>query len=272
MTPAGGSVTGTEPAGTALVRARTSGGVATITLDSPGNANALSTGLLTQLRAHLEAALADEEVRVLVLTGAGKVFCSGADLKEALSRPAGATSLLTGVLGLLWDSPKPVVCKVNGAARAGGIGLVAACDIALANDRASFAFSEVRIGVAPAVISVLCLRRMPSRAAAEYFLTGEVFDAARAAGIGLLTRAGPAGDLDAETARYAGMLMRGAPGALAATKALLRDVPGRQVPDGLATMAELSKTMFGGDEAREGMAAFAAKRTPAWVPAETEAD
>lgn len=258
--------TGTE-AGAALVRAEVTGGVATLTLDSPGNANALSTTLLTQLRGRIEDALADERVRVLVLTGAGKVFCSGADLKEALTRPAGATSLLTGVLALLWDSPKPVICKVNGAARAGGIGLVAACDIALATDRASFAFSEVRIGVAPAVISVPCLRRMPSRAAAEYFLTGEVFDAARAAEIGLLTRAVPAADLDAETARYAGMLLRGAPGALAATKTLLRDVPGPPLVDGLAAMAELSGALFGGDEAREGMTAFAAKRTPAWVSA-----
>ncbi|MHB1432603.1 MAG: enoyl-CoA hydratase-related protein, partial [Streptosporangiaceae bacterium] len=91
--------------GAALVRAETAGAVATLTLDSPGNANALSTGMLTQLRGRIEDALADEQVRVLVLTGAGKVFCSGADLKEALTRPAGATSLLTGVLALLWDSP-----------------------------------------------------------------------------------------------------------------------------------------------------------------------
>ena len=119
----------------------------------------------------------------------------------------------------------------------------------------------------PAVISVPCLRRMPSRAAAEYFLTGEVFDAARAAEIGLLTRAVPAEDLDAETARYAGMLLRGAPGALAGTKGVLRDVPGETVAAGLAQMAALSGGFFGSAEAREGMTAFAEKRDPAWVPA-----
>jgi len=248
-----------------LVRAQNSGAIRAITLDSPHNANALSIALLTQLRAALEDAMGDPSVRVVVLTGAGKVFCAGADLKEALTNPSGAAGLMSGVVQLLWDSSKPVICRVNGAARAGGIGLVAACDIAIAADRATFAFSEVRIGVVPAVISVPCLRRMPSRAAAEYFLTGEVFDARRAAEIGLLTRAVTADDLDAEVARYAGLLLRGAPGALAGTKGVLRDVPAQGVAAGLAAMAELSGQFFGSDEAREGMSAFAAKRDPAWV-------
>ncbi|HEX9065713.1 MAG TPA: enoyl-CoA hydratase-related protein [Streptosporangiaceae bacterium] len=250
-----------------LVAAESAGGVRTITLDSPHNANALSTTLLMQLRAALEAAIANPETRVVVLTGAGKVFCAGADLKEALSSPAAATGLMAEIMALLWDSPKPVIARVNGTARAGGIGLVAACDIAIATERATFAFSEVRIGVVPAVISVPCLRRMPSRAAAEYFLTGEVFGAPRAVEIGLLTRAVPAEELDSEVGRYTGMLLRGAPGALAGTKGVLRDVPGVGVSDGLAKMAELSGRYFGSDEAREGMTAFAAKRDPAWVPA-----
>jgi methylglutaconyl-CoA hydratase len=248
-----------------LVRAESSGGLRTITLDSPHNANALSTGLLTQLRTALDAAMSDPDVRVVVLTGAGKVFCAGADLKEARTSPAGAADLMTGVIEVLWESRKPVICRVNGAARAGGIGLVAACDIAIAVERASFAFSEVRIGVVPAVISVPCLRRMPSRAAGEYFLTGEVFDARRAAEIGLLTRAVAAEDLDAEVARYAGMLLRAAPGALAGTKGVLRDVPTEGFGAGLRQMGELSGKYFGSDEAKEGMAAFAAKRDPAWV-------
>jgi methylglutaconyl-CoA hydratase len=250
-----------------LVRTETSGGVRTVTLDSPHSANALSTVLLAQLRAAIEAAMADSGVRVVVLTGAGKVFCAGADLKEAVASPTGATSLMAEIMALLWESAKPVICRVNGAARAGGIGLVAASDIAIATERASFAFAEVRIGVVPAVISVPCLRRMPSRAAAEYFLTGDTFGAGRAAEIGLLTRAVPAEDLDAEVGRYAGMLLRGAPGALAGTKGVLRDVPAVSVQDGLAKMAELSGRYFGSDEAREGMTAFAAKREPAWAPA-----
>ena len=242
-----------------LVRAQTVAGVRTITLDSPHNANALSSRLLAQLKAELELATSDRAVRVIVLTGAGKVFCSGADLKEARATPTAAAPVMAAVLELLWDSPKPVICRVNGAARAGGIGLVAAADIAVATDRASFAFSEVRIGVVPAVISVPCLRRMPSRAAAEYFLTGEVFDAKRATEIGLVTEAVAADDLDGETERYAQMLLRGAPRALAATKEVLRN-----------GQADLSATFFGSDEAREGMAAFAAKRDPVWVTVSPE--
>ncbi|HUJ05144.1 MAG TPA: enoyl-CoA hydratase-related protein [Streptosporangiaceae bacterium] len=256
-----------EPGGQVLVRAESAGGVRTITLNSPHNANALSSGLLSELQTALDEAMADTGVRVVVLTGTGKVFCAGADLTEARTRPAGATGLMARVVELLWDATKPTICRVNGAARAGGIGLVAVCDIAIATQRATFAFSEVRIGVVPAVISVPCLRRMPSRAAAEYFLTGEVFEATRAAEIGLLTRAVPEEDLDAETARYAGMLLRGGPGALAGTKDVLRDVPGETVGAGLAQMAALSGAFFGSAEAGEGMAAFAEKRDPAWVPA-----
>ena len=262
-------MTGAE-ASAVLVRTEAAGGVQTIILDSPRNANALSTTLLVQLRTALEAAMTAETARLVVLTGAGKVFCAGADLKEAGSGPAGATVLMAEIMELLWSARKPVICRVNGAARAGGIGLIAASDIAIATDRATFAFSEVRIGVVPAVISVPCLRRMPSRAAAEYFLTGEVFGAQRAAEIGLLTRAVPAEELDAEVSRYAGMLLRGAPGALAGTKGVLRDVPGVSVSAGLQKMAELSGRYFGSDEAREGMTAFAAKREPAWVPAASD--
>jgi methylglutaconyl-CoA hydratase len=255
----------TSPEDVRLVRAETAGGVGTITLDSPHNANALSSGLLTQLRAAIEQATADAAVRVLVLTGAGKVFCAGADLKEASRTPAAAAPLMADVVRLLWDSSKPVICRVNGAARAGGIGLVTASDIAIATERATFAFSEVRIGVVPAVISVPCLRRMPSRAAAEYFLTGEVFDARRAAEIGLLTKAVPAEGLDAETGRYAQMLLRGGPRALAATKDILKNETRDSFSDGLIKMSGLSAAFFGSDEAREGMAAFAGKRDPAWV-------
>lgn len=248
-----------------LVRAESTGPVRTITLDSPRNANALSCALLTQLRAALDDAMTDPGVRVVVLTAAGKTFCAGADLKEALASPGAATSLMAGVVELLWEAGKPVVCRVNGAARAGGIGLLAASDIVVAAEQATFAFSEVRIGVVPAVISVPCLRRMPSRAAAEYFLTGEVFDAGRAVQIGLVTRAVPAADLDLETDRYVGMLLRAAPGALAGTKGVLRDVPSESVRTGLARMAELSGAYFASAEAREGMSAFAAKRDPSWV-------
>jgi methylglutaconyl-CoA hydratase len=247
-----------------LIRQEADGGLATITLDSAHNRNALSRRLVAELHAALSGALADDAVRVIVLTGAGTVFCAGLDLKE---QSAGEPPPdLPGLLRLVWDSPKPVVARLNGPARAGGLGLVAACDIAIAPDTATFAFTEVRLGVAPALISVTCLRRMDPRAAAEYFLTGEVFDARRAERIGLLNRAVPPGELDATVARYTAMLLRGAPEALAVAKRLPRTVPGMSVEEGFERMGALSATLFASDEAREGIAAFLDKRDPRWLP------
>lgn len=250
---------------TDLVRSQTDTGFTTVTLDSPANRNALSSALLMQLRAALGGALDAAACRVIVLTGAGPVFCAGADLKESRSGKSAAPELFPDILRLIWESPKPVICRVNGSARAGGIGLIAAADIAIAAVPATFAFTEVRIGVVPAIISVPCLRRMPPRAAAEYFLTGEIFGAERAAEIGLLTRAVGETELDAEVQRYARMLLAGAPGALASAKGVLRDVPALPFADGLAWTAELSASGFASAEAREGMTAFAEKRPPSWA-------
>jgi methylglutaconyl-CoA hydratase len=251
---------------TDLVRSERAGALATVTLDSPANRNALSSQVLTELDAALAGALADTSVRVIVLTGAGPAFCSGADLKETRAGRAAAPELYPNILQLIWDSPKPVVCRVNGSARAGGIGLIAASDIAVAAHSATFAFTEVRIGATPAMIAVPCLRRMEPRAAAEYFLTGEAFGAQRAAEIGLLTRAVPEADLDEQTSRYTDLLLRGAPGALAVTKTVLHEAGTLPVADGLARMAEVSAARFASAEAQEGMAAFADKRTPSWSP------
>jgi methylglutaconyl-CoA hydratase len=248
-----------------LIRTERAGGVATITLDSPANRNALSGRLLTELHRALADALDEAGVRIIVLTGTGPVFCSGADLKESRTGQAAAPELFPEILELIWDCPKPVVCRVNGSARAGGIGLIAACDIAVAAQSATFGFSEVRIGVTPAIIAVTCLRRMEPRAATEYFLTGEAFGAPRAAEIGLLTRAVPEAELDEQTARYVGLLLRGAPGALAATKTVLREAAALPVTEGLARMATLSADRFASEEAQEGMAAFAEKRDPSWL-------
>ncbi len=248
-----------------LVRYESAGDVVTITLDSPATRNALSSALLAQLREALAGALSDPRCRVVVLTGADPAFCSGADLKESRTSPGAAPGLFPQVLQLIWDSHKPVVCRVNGSTRAGGIGLVAACDIAVASQSATFAFSEVRIGATPAIIAVPCLRRMEPRAAAEYFLTGETFDARRATEIGLLTGAVPKIQLDEEIARYADLLLRGAPGALAATKRVLREAGSTPVATGLARMAELSAARFASEECQQGMAAFAEKRAPSWA-------
>jgi len=253
---------------TELVHLAVADGVATITLDSPANRNALSSGLRRELLAHLDTAIADEAARVIVLTHSGPVFCSGMDLKE--SRGAGAqdqgVNEFPAILERIWTSRTPVLARLAGPARAGGVGLVAACDIAVAAQDATFAFSEVRIGVVPAVISVTVLPRLLPRPAHELFLTGETFDADAAARIGLINSAVPGFDLDAEVGRYVEMLRRGAPGALAATKELLRRERPAALGDQFAEMLALSARFFAAPEAQEGMAAFAAKRPPAWAP------
>jgi methylglutaconyl-CoA hydratase len=252
---------------TELVHLDVAAGVATITLDSPANRNALSAQLRRELLDHLAAALGDDAVRVVVLSHTGRVFCSGMDLKE--TRGAGVqeqgVNEVPRILSTIWDSPKPVVARVAGPARAGGVGLVSACDIAVAATDATFAFSEVRIGVVPAVISVTVLPRLLARAAHELFLTGETFDATRAVTVGLINSAVPADGLDAEVARYAEMLRLGAPGALAATKEMLRAERPKEMAQQFAQMQELSAGFFAAEEGQEGMAAFAEKRAPSWA-------
>jgi methylglutaconyl-CoA hydratase len=170
------------------------------------------------------------------------------------------------LLRALWDCPKPVVARVGGPARAGGLGLIAAADIAVCTTDATFAFSEVRIGVVPALISATVLPRLTSRAAAELFLTGEVFDGTRAAHIGLVTTAVPATELDAVVDRYVTALLRGAPGALAGTKELLRRTSPATFGDNLAELTVLSLSYFRSAEGLEGVTAFRHKRDPAWIP------
>jgi methylglutaconyl-CoA hydratase len=243
-------------------------GVARITLDSPHNRNALSAQLRRELRDHLATAAADDAVRVIVLDHTGPVFCAGMDLKEAgdpNSSTAGVNEF-PEILTQLLNSSKPVVAKLAGPARAGGVGIVAAADIAVAVDTATFAFTEVRLGLVPAVISVTVLPRLLQRPAHELFLTGEKFDAARGVEIGLLNAAVPADALDAEVDRYTGMLALGGPIALAATKDMLRRAPSADPADDFAEMLELSAGFFASDEGQEGIRAFAEKRPPRWVP------
>ncbi|MFF5073904.1 enoyl-CoA hydratase-related protein [Micromonospora olivasterospora] len=255
----------------ALVRVATSRGVTTLTLDSPHNRNALSTPLMTELLAGLAAAVADDAVRVVVLDHTGPVFCSGADLEETAAAYASGTvpaGMLGDVLAAVWECPKPVVARVAGPARAGGLGLIAAADLALCAQEATFAFTEVRIGVIPAVISATVLPRLHPRAAAELYLTGDTFDGRRAAEIGLVTAAGPADGLDAAVERACASLVRGAPGALAGAKDLLRRPPAVDLRAEIAELAALSTGYFLSDEGREGVAAFREKRDAAWVPAD----
>jgi methylglutaconyl-CoA hydratase len=248
-----------------MIRYDVTGGVATVTLDSPRNRNALSNRLTEELTGALTSAMKSDAVRVIVLTGSGPVFCSGLDLTEVGERSPD----VAGVLRTIWDGPKPVVARVNGPARAGGVGLVSACDIAVAPESATFAFTEVRIGAVPAMIAVTCLRRMDQRAAAELFLTGEVFDGRRAQEVGLINRAVPAEELDATVEKFIDMLMRGAPEALTIAKRLPRVIPGMPVGEGFARATEMSAQKFASDEATEGIAAFREKRDPSWYPGRT---
>ncbi len=252
-----------------LVRTVTTAGIATLTLDSPANRNALSTPLMRELLDALTAALTDPGVRVVVLSHTGPVFCSGADLKETAEARANGrvpAEMLADVLAAIWEYPKPVVARVAGPARAGGLGLIAAADLAVCTRDATFAFSEVRLGVIPAVISATVLPRLAPRAAAELYLTGNVFDGARAADIGLVTAAVPAEDLDGAVAGYCDALVRGGPLALAGTKQLLRRTPAESIRADLAELSERSAGYFKSAEGREGVAAFREKRPAHWVP------
>jgi methylglutaconyl-CoA hydratase len=252
-----------------LVRSATARGVATLTLDSPANRNALSTALMGQLIDRLAAAAADDAVRVVVLGHTGPVFCSGADLKETAASYASGTvpaGRMGDVLAAIDECPKPVVARVGGPARAGGIGLIAAADLAVCAEDATFAFTEVRIGVIPAVISSTVLRRLAPRAAAELYLTGDTFDGRRAAEIGLVTAAVPADAVDEAVAAYCSSLVRGAPTALAGTKDLLRRTPAATVREEVAELGELSTGYFLSPEGREGVTAFRERRDPVWVP------
>jgi len=262
-----------------LVRTDISGGVATVTLDSPRNRNALSRRMRAELTAALDRVAGDPAARVMVLTHNGPVFCAGMDLKETAVERPGAEGVreLPAILQRISRCPKPVVARVAGPARAGGIGIMAATDIVLAVPSATFAFSEVRIGVIPAVISVPVLDRMDPVAARELFLTGAVFDARRAAETGLVNavaevdhRDGSAEPDDATAVlddlvgRVVSDLLAGGPTALAGTKALLRT--GKDDSDErYADLLELSARQFSTDEAKEGARSFAEKRPASWT-------
>ncbi len=252
-----------------LVTVTTAAGVTRLTLDSPANRNALSTPLMTKLRQALADAVADDAVRVVVLDHTGPVFSSGVDLKETEAARASGTvpaAMLADLLAEVWQCPKPVVARVAGPARAGGLGLIAAADIAVCATDATFAFTEVRLGVIPAVISATVLPRLDARAAARLYLTGEVFDGVEAARIGLVSQAVPADELDATVDRICADLVRGAPAALTGAKQLLRRQRRHDITEELAELSALSVGYFLSDDAREGIAAFREKRAPRWVP------
>ncbi len=239
-------------------------GVARIALDSPRNRNALSAALVQQLTEALTRAGADGAVRAVELTHTGSTFCAGADLAEASGggMKAGALRVLS-LLREIVAVPKPVVGSIDGHVRAGGLGLVGGCDIVLAGPASTFAFTEVRLGLAPAMISLTTLPRMNPRAASRYYLTGESFDAATAARIGLITEA--VDDIDAATLAVLDALRACSPQGLRETKPLLTSGMLEDFSARAETLAEQSARLFGTGEAAEGVSAFLEKRPPSWA-------
>lgn len=243
------------------------GGVLTVTLADEANRNALSSALVGELTAALDEAEASPDVRVVVLTNRGNVFCAGASLSErsSTSAPAAVRSP-QDLFGRFARSAKPYVGRIAGHCVAGGMGLAAAMDISVAIDDAKFGFTEVRVGVAPAIISVVCLPKLRMADARSAFLRGNRFPAAEAARIGLINAAVPADQLDGEIDAIVTDLLAGSPAALAASKRLLLEVPGTPVDEAFRWTGELSAQLFATDDAREGMTAFLEKRPAAWVP------
>ncbi|MGH1564072.1 enoyl-CoA hydratase-related protein [Mumia sp. DW29H23] len=242
---------------TELVHLEVADQVATITLDSQHNRNALSAQLVGELVGHLETAAADPDVLAVVIAAAGRVFCSGADLAEAAGggMVEGAKGLVA-LQRLIVTLPKPVVVRLHGPVRAGGLGIVGAADVVVCADDVTFAFTEVRLALAPAVISLTTLARMTPRAASRTFLTGETFSAADAVAYGLVTEAVPAEQLDAALAGVLDGLRKAYPQGLRETKALLNAELVERIDALGDEVAEQSGRLFGSDEARAAMLAF----------------
>ncbi|MFG2887544.1 enoyl-CoA hydratase family protein [Streptomyces sp. NPDC048297] len=242
----------------ALIGRTRTRGVETLSLDAVGTRNALSAALVADLAEALTDCAKDPRTRAVVLTHTGTTFCAGADLRDPPDPGA-----LVGVLRQIVELPKPVVARVTGHVRAGGLGLLAACDLAAASAAATFAFTEVRIGAAPAIISLTVLPRTDPRALARYYLTGERFEAAEAVRLGLLTATGD--DVDETLAPVLDGLRRSSPEALTETKRLLTAKVLETFDRDAAQLTALSARLFSSAQAREGMTAFLERRDAAWV-------
>lgn len=247
-------------------------GVARVTLNRPDVRNAFDDALIASLTKAFDELNRDATVKVVILAGNGPAFCAGADLNwmkrmagysyDENLRDAGA---LADMLATLDGLDKPTIARVHGPAFAGGTGLVAACDIAVGTPEAKFCFSEAKLGLSPATISPYVMRAIGARAASRYFLTAEVFDAAEALRIGMLSALVPAAELDATIDGLARHLLDGGAEALARIKDLIRQVAGRPIDDTLKSdtarrIAEIRVST----EGKEGIAAFLEKRKPSW--------
>jgi len=260
------------------VKLETRRGVMTATLADVESRNALGAALVTGLRSALAAANADPAVRALVVTNEGSTFCAGANLKErsGVKERSGASGRASSSGGLaelfqeIQTSPTPVLGRIAGHVMGGGNGLVAALDIAIAADDVKFGFTEVRLGVVPAMISVVCLPKMRPGEAMEAFLRGHRFPASRAAELGLISRAVPRAQLDSAIEEVLADLRKGGPKALGFAKRLVHEVPRMTQNDAFAFTTRLSGELFASEEAAEGMKAFLTKRAPSWAADEED--
>jgi len=251
-----------------MVEYEVRGRAAWITLASPETRNALSSAMIDGLGAALVRGTDDPAVRVIVVTGRGPAFCAGADLKgggAAVAPGGGQPNPFVDILTRMWDGPKPVVVAANGHAFGGGVGLVAAADVALAIESATFSFSEVRVGVIPAMISVVVLPKLGVHQTMRLFLTGRRFDAREALGYGILHRVVPAEGLEAAVLEEVDAIVQGGPVAIAEAKRLVRTVARLRMDDAFAYAEAKIAELFASPEAAEGMAAFAQKRKPRWA-------
>ena len=245
--------------------------VAAVALARPDARNALNAELIGELARCMEELAEDGSVRVVVLTGEGDFFCAGADIgymrdtaEFSYEENLEDARKLAAVFRAVDECPKPVLARVRGAAIGGGVGLVAAADVVAAEEGAVFAFSEVRLGISPATIAPFVLRKIGTSQTRALFQTGERFDAARAQEIGLVHEVAAEGNLDAAVGEKVAALLAGGPEALAATKALLREL--REAASGETTeiMARRIAELRTGEEGQEGLGAFLEKRKPGW--------
>jgi methylglutaconyl-CoA hydratase len=256
------------------IASEASGAIAILSLNRPDKRNALDAASIAALTAELKRCAADPNVRVVQITGAGEVFCAGADLSEMQAQAQaseadniGHAQQLAALLGVLDSLPKPTLARVNGDGYGGAMGLIAACDIVVAADHAKFAFTEVRLGIIPAVVSPFVLAKIGAGAALRYFLTAEIMTAATLKDIGLAHEVVAASQLDSVCTDISRALLKGAPGAQSEAKTLIRDMAGRPAarrgPDALDMASRLARLRVA-PEAQEGFSAFFAKRRPSW--------
>jgi len=255
------------------VKVTTEGGVMTATLVDVDNRNALGSALLHGLVNAIEAANSDPSIRAVVITNEGSTFCAGANLKErsgAVETQGDSKVGFDDLLEAIQQSPTPIIGRIAGHVVGGGNGLAAALDISIADEDVKFGFTEVRLGVIPAIISVVCLPKMRAGEAMEAFMRGNRFPASRAAELGLINRAVPAAHLDDAVGEVLGDLRKGGPQAVGLAKRLVYEVPGMEQKEAFHYTTRLSAKLFAGDEAKEGMAAFLGRRKASWAEDDTE--